>query len=58
MSSLERSGISITILNVKGPRRDELLKYVDLKVDSPFWPKIINMENQNKILFGTEVMKE
>jgi len=44
MSSLERSGISITILNVSGNRRNEILKYIDLEVDTSFWPKVVNME--------------
>ena len=44
MSSLERSGISISVLNVNGKRRDEILKYIDLEVDSPFWPKVVNLE--------------
>ena len=44
MSSLDRSGISFTVLNVGGPRRAELLRYIDLKVDSPNWPKVVNFE--------------
>jgi len=61
MSSLDRSGISITILNVAGPRRAELLRYIDLEVDAPSWPKVVNMEKKvdNLIaLNSTKTVKE
>lgn len=46
MSSLDMNGISITLLRVDGPRRAEILEYIDLPVDTPNWPRVVNLENQ------------
>ena len=46
MSSLAENGISITLLQVDGPRRAEILEYIDLPVDSPNWPHLVNLETQ------------
>ena len=46
MSSLNMNGISITLLRVDGPRRAEILEYIDLPVDTPNWPRVVNMEAQ------------
>jgi len=58
MSSLDRSGISFTILNVAGPRRAELLQYIDLEVDAPNWPKVVNMEEKVDNLIALNGNKE
>jgi hypothetical protein len=47
MSALDLNGITVTIMRADGKRKDEILQYIDLKVDSPNWPKIINLEEQN-----------
>ena len=44
MSSLAENGISITLLQVDGPRRAEILEYIDLPVDSPNWKNPVNLE--------------
>lgn len=46
MSSLAENGISITLLQVDGPRRSAILEYIDLPVDSPSWPQLVNLEKQ------------
>lgn len=46
MSSLDMNGISITLLRVDGPRRSEILQYIDLPVDTPNWPRVVNLENE------------
>ena len=51
MTALDMNGISITLLRVDGPKRDELLEYIDLKVDSPNWPTVLNLdENINPVV--------
>lgn len=44
MSSLDMNGISITLLRVDAGRRAEILEYIDLAVDTPNWPRVVNLE--------------
>ena len=44
MTSLDMNGISITVLRVDGDRREEILSYIDMPVDSPFWTRALNLE--------------
>lgn len=45
MSSLDMNGMSLTVLKLTQANKDEVLSYLDMKVDSPFWPGITNTEN-------------
>ena len=47
MSSLDMNGISITVLKLNDQNKAEVLSYLDLQVDSPFWPGVVNMETQS-----------
>lgn len=47
MSSLDMNGISITVLKLNDQNKAEVLSYLDLPVDSPFWPGVVNMETQS-----------
>ena len=50
MTSLDMNGMSITVLRL-GDRRDEVLSYIDLQVDSPNWTGCVNMEQyENNIV--------
>ena len=44
MSSLDMNGMSLTILKLNDTNKAEVLSYLDLSVDSPFWPGITNIE--------------
>ena len=59
MSSLDMNGMSITVLRLTEGKKDEILSYLDMNVDSPFWPGITNTENatQNIIELGKEESK-
>ena len=46
MSSLDMNGMSITVLKLNDSNKAEVLSYLDLPVDSPFWPGVVNMEAQ------------
>ena len=54
MSSLDMNGMSITVLKLNDSNKAEVLSYLDLPVDSPFWPGVVNMEaqTQNVIALG------
>lgn len=43
MTSLDMNGISLTVLNLD-KFKDDILKYIDLPVDSPAWPPAINTD--------------
>ena len=42
MTSLDMNGISLTVLKLDQANKIDVLKYIDLAVDSPFWPKAID----------------
>ena len=42
MTSLDMNGISLTVLKLDPIYKIDVLKYIDLPVDSPFWPKAID----------------
>ena len=42
MTSLDMNGISLTVLKLDPISKIDVLKYIDLPVDSPFWPKAID----------------
>ena len=42
MTSLDMNGISLTVLKLDQANKIDVLKYIDLPVDSPFWPKAVN----------------
>lgn len=42
MTSLDMNGISLTVLKLDPNTKVDVLKYIDLPVDSPFWPKAID----------------
>lgn len=42
MTSLDMNGISLTVLKVSElADKDDVLKWLDLQVDSPAWPKVV-----------------
>ena len=42
MTSLDMNGISLTVLKVENlQEKDDVLKWLDLAVDSPAWPKVV-----------------
>ena len=43
MTSLDMNGISLTVLNLD-KFKDDILKYIDLPVDSKSWPPAINVD--------------
>ena len=59
MSSLDMNGMSLTVLKLNEANKAEVLSYLDMPVDSPFWPGITNTENasQNIIELGIEQSK-
>ena len=48
MSSLDMNGISLTVLKLNDSNKEEVLSYLDLPVDSPFWPGVVNMQSQTQ----------
>ena len=44
LTSMDMNGISITVLKVDKEHKEEILAYIDMPVDSPAWPKVINLE--------------
>ena len=48
MTSLDMNGISLTVLRVDGDRREEILSYIDMPVDSPFWTRVVNLEQKEE----------
>ena len=54
MSSLDMNGMSITVLKLNDQNKAQVLSYLDLPVDSPFWPGVVNMQaqTQNVIALG------
>jgi dihydroxyacetone kinase len=42
MTSLDMNGISLTCLKVDDLKeKDEVLRWIDMDVDSPDWPKVV-----------------
>jgi hypothetical protein len=60
MSSLDMNGMSLTVLKLNDGNKAEILSYLDISVDSPYWPGITNTETltQNIIELGVEESKE
>lgn len=46
MTSLDMNGISLTILNLPEDKSAEILSYIDMPVDTPFWPKAVSLEGK------------
>jgi len=44
MTSMDMNGISITVLKVDAEHKEQILSYIDMPVDSPAWPKVLNLE--------------
>ena len=42
------NGISLTVLKLNDSNKEEVLSYLDLPVDSPFWPGVVNMQSQTQ----------
>ena len=51
MTSLDMNGYSITVLRLDTlENKKQIVEWIDLKVDSPFWPGSIVVDDLNNVV--------